>query len=108
MVIRQWIYKTAVENAARFEQFEYKEGLPMMLSQSGCLGVEFFRRRPEEVSEPGIAEYTLLSSWENWELLQAGLASKSWREEVELFLSQGFGEGNGFITHYDKVVKPKI
>ena len=102
MVIRSWTYQTAAHNAARFEEFEAEYGLPMMKGQRGCLEVKFYRRRPEE-SNPEIAEYSIISRWANWELLQAALDSKSWCDEVALFLAQGFGEGNGIINHYDDI-----
>lgn len=105
MVVRLWIYKTAVVNATRFEKFEQAVGVPMMLSQKGCLGVELMRLRTEASDEQGLAEYTIISRWQSWELLQAALQSSDWQDEVGVFLAQGFGEGNGTIKHYDEVVK---
>jgi len=102
MVIRSWTYQTAAHNATRFEEFEYEYGLPMMNGQRGCLEVKFYRRCPEE-SNTEIAEYSMISKWASWELLQAALDSKSWCDEVALFLSQNFGEGNGVIKHYDNI-----
>jgi heme-degrading monooxygenase HmoA len=99
MIIRQWIFKTAIENAARFEEFERKEGLPMVSSQAGCVSVELIRRRAEESSE--LAEYSMLSRWESWEHVQNALNSTSWKEEVALFLTQGFGVANGSVAHYE-------
>jgi hypothetical protein len=103
MVIRQWIFTTAAENAERFEAFEYKYGLPMVQGQLGCLRVEFFCRRPEENSNDSLVEYTMISAWESWKKLQTALQSQSWREEVALFLTQGFGEGNGTVSHFDQI-----
>lgn len=81
----------------RFEDFEKREGIPMMQNQVGCQGVEMFCR----LSEGETLEYSLLSRWENMELLQAALTSQSWQDEVQLFLAQDFGEGNGTIVHYE-------
>ena len=103
MVIRLWMYKTAAENADRFEEFESKVGLEMMLSQPGCQSAELFRMLPDQKNEPGIAEYSIISRWESWQLLETAFNSKNWLDEVALFLAQGFGEGNGIIKHYEQV-----
>lgn len=103
MLTRIWNYQTALENVDRFEGFETNYGLPMVSGQPGCLGVELIRRRPEAERAATAAEYCMISRWESAELLQAALSSQSWREEIELFLSQGFGEGNGSSSVYATV-----
>jgi heme-degrading monooxygenase HmoA len=100
MIVRLWTFPVRAQDAARFEEFERREGIPMMQGQKGCLGVEMFRRLSEDKY---VLEYNLLSRWEDWEQLQTALASTAWKEEVELFVSQGFGEGNGVITHFEAV-----
>src|SRR4051812_37852954 len=95
MLTRIWNYQTALENVPTFEAFEQNYGLPMIISQPGCLGVELIRRRSEGEQAETVAVYCMITRWENYELLQAALSSTSWREEIELFLAQGFGEGNG-------------
>lgn len=103
MLTRIWNYQTALENSPTFEAFEQNYGLPMVSGQPGCLGVELIRRRPEGEAATTMAVYYMISRWESYELLQAALSSQSWREEIELFLSQGFGEGNGVTFLYDPV-----
>jgi heme-degrading monooxygenase HmoA len=105
MLTRIWNYRTALENAGRFEVFETNFGLPMMHGQPGCLGVELIRRRDGGDSTKAAAEYCMISLWESYELLQAALSSQSWREEIELFLAQGFGEGNGTNAVYETVAR---
>lgn len=102
MIFRIWKYRLPAVDATRFEQFEHENGLPMV-RQAGCLQVDFMRRRPEPGDEPGMIEYVMVSAWENWQQLETALNSKLWQDEVALFLSQGFGEGNGEIGHYDSV-----
>jgi quinol monooxygenase YgiN len=77
----------------------------MMSGQPGCLGVELIRRRDSGEVAGGSAEYCMISLWESYELLQAALSSQSWREEIELFLAQGFGEGNGTNAVYEMVAR---
>jgi hypothetical protein len=107
MVTRIWNYRTAWENVEAFEAFEQNFGLPMITGQAGCLGVELIRRKPEggqELSQAAAqAEYCMITRWESYDFLQEALASQTWKEEIELFLSQGFGEGNGFTVVYDRV-----
>ncbi len=103
MIIRIWTYSTVTANAARFEEFEQKVGLAMMLSQPGCLGAALFKLRPGAGENSGLSEYVIISRWESWEQLKTALESKSWKDEIELFLAQGFGEGNGSVQHFDLV-----
>ncbi|MDB5081684.1 MAG: hypothetical protein JWP00_3608 [Chloroflexi bacterium] len=103
MLIRIWNYQTARENVAHFEAFEQNYGLPMVSRQPGCLGVELVRKRHEGQPEGPNAVYCMISRWESYELLQTALASQTWREEIELFLAQGFGEGNGVTYVYNLV-----
>jgi quinol monooxygenase YgiN len=100
MIIRFWTYQVKQTDADRFEDFERREGIPMMQQQVGCQGVEMFCRLSEG-SEGETLEYRLLSRWENMELLQTALTSQSWQDEVQLFLAQDFGEGNGTIVNYE-------
>jgi quinol monooxygenase YgiN len=101
MIIRQWIFKTAKENAARFEEFQLGVAIPMVTAQAGCVAVDVMRRKPEENGE--LAEYCMISRWESWEHVQNALNSTSWKEEVALFLTQGFGGANGSVAHYEVI-----
>jgi quinol monooxygenase YgiN len=103
MLTRIWNYHTAWENVTAFETFEQNFGLPMVSGQPGCLGVELVRRKPEGGQAPAQAEYCMISHWESYDYLQEALASQTWKEEIELFLAQGFGEGNGVTLVYDLV-----
>lgn len=105
MLTRIWNYRTAWENVSTFEAFEQNFGLPMIIGQPGCLGVELIRRKPEGDQKSEQAEYCMISRWESYEYLQQALASPIWKEEIELFLAQGFGEGNGFTVVYDLVAQ---
>ena len=105
MLTRIWNYKTAWENVAAFEAFEQNFGLPMISGQPGCLGVELIRRKPEGVQKLDQAEYCMITRWESYAYLQQALASQTWREEIELFLAQHFGEGNGITFVYDPVAQ---
>src|SRR5689334_10435598 len=107
MLTRIWNYQTTWENVKAFEAFEQNFGLPMVSGQPGCLGVELVRRKPDgvqsKVQKPAQAEYCMISHWESYDYLQEALASQAWKEETELFLAQGFGEGNGFTVVYDLI-----
>ena len=103
MLTRIWNFQTALENVPTLEAFEQNYGLPMITSQPGCLGVELLRRRPEIGQAETVADYCMIIRWESYELLQSAITSTSWREVIELFLSQGFGEGNGVNFVYDMV-----
>lgn len=103
MLTRIWNYQTAWENVRAFEAFEQNFGLPMVNGQPGCVGVELVRRKPEAGQTPAQAEYCMISHWESYDYLQEALASQAWKEEIKLFLAQGFGEGNGFTVVYDLV-----
>jgi heme-degrading monooxygenase HmoA len=105
VLTRIWNFQTALENAGRFEVFETNFGLPMVSGQPGCLGVELLRRRTGDNSTAVAAEYCMISLWESYELLQAALSSQGWRDEIELFLAQGFGEGNGSNTVFETVAR---
>ena len=105
MLTRIWNYRTAWENVAAFEAFEQNYGLPMIKGQPGCLGVELVRRKPEGRQQLDQAEYCMISHWENYHYLQEALASRTWKDEIELFLAQGFGEGNGVTVVYDLVAR---
>ena len=107
MLTRIWNYQTALENVPAFERFEQNFGLPMISGQPGCLGVELIRKRPEGGKKPEVAEYCMISRWESYELLQTALASSVWRDEIELFLAQGFGEGNGITYVYQMVASSR-
>lgn len=99
MIVRVWTYQVKKEDANRFEDFEKRKGIPMMQEQAGCLGVEMLR----PLTEGDFLPYVLLSRWQTWEQLQSALVSPTWKEEVKIFLAQGFGEGNGTITHFEVV-----
>src|SRR4051812_37665134 len=101
MLIRIWNYQTAIENVPALEKFEQNFGLPMIIGTPGCLSVELIRRIFPEVEDPNIAEYCMISRWETRELLETALASNTWKEMIKLFLSQGFGEGNGYNILYE-------
>lgn len=105
MLTRIWNYRTAWGNVEAFEAFEQNFGLPMVSGQPGCLGVELVRRKPEGGQELAQAEYCMISHWESYEYLQQALASHTWKEEIELFLAQGFGEGNGHTVVYELVAR---
>lgn len=105
MLTRIWNFQTAVKNVPAFERFEQNFGLPMIIGMPGCLGVELIRRRSPEGKDPGMAEYCMISRWESIELLQTALASTTWKEEIELFLAQKFGDGNGYTVVYDVVAE---
>ena len=107
MLTRIWNYQTTWGNVEAFEAFEKNFGLPMLSGQPGCLDVELIRRKQEGADTQdyklGQAEYCMISHWESYYYLQEALASQAWKEEIELFLAQGFGEGNGFTVVYEVV-----
>ncbi len=105
MLTRIWSYQTALENVAAFETFEQNFGLPMVSGQPGCLGVELIRRKPEGGQKLAQAEYCMVSHWESYYYLQLALASQTWKDEIKLFLVQGFGEGNGTTIVYELVAR---
>ena|SRR5947209_189856 len=104
MVIRLWTYSLAAHEAGRFEEFERQYGVPMVQSQPGCLGIEFFR----STSLPGEApkdqlEYIMISRWENPEILGAALATPAWKDEIKLFQAQHFSDQPGTLRHFELI-----
>ncbi|HEX2915098.1 MAG TPA: antibiotic biosynthesis monooxygenase family protein [Chloroflexia bacterium] len=103
MIIRLWIYRTLVEHAERFEEFERRVGLPMVKGQPGCLSVELLRLRPTTGDDQKEVEYNMLSRWESAEAMLTARNSQAWKDEVALFIAQGFGEGNGETKHFEQL-----
>ncbi len=104
MVIRVWTYRVEAEEAERFEEFERQFGLPMVQTQEGCLGVEFFRQYDAEAkSEADQSDYCMISRWDSRPSLEAALASTAWREEIALFQAQRFSDKPGTLRHYEQI-----